>query len=132
MTSQQSTQLSTAELAAAGTPEPVDQAPVERRDDDRTAAPEQAQRTPLFAEGDAHELQTRWTDIQASFVDEPRRAVEEADALVADVMQRLARAFADERQNLERQWDRDGDPNTEELRLALQRYRSFFGRLLSL
>jgi len=63
-------------------------------------------------------------------VDDPQDAVRSADTLVAEVMQRLAQVFADERQTLEKQWDRDGDANTEELRLALQRYRSFFNRLL--
>jgi hypothetical protein len=65
------------------------------------------------------------------FVDEPRRAVEQADALVADLMQRLASVFSDERKSLEGQWDRGDDVSTEDLRVALQRYRSFFDRLLS-
>jgi hypothetical protein len=91
-----------------------------------------SERAPLFAEHEAGELRTRWTDIQASFVDQPRQSVEQADTLVAAVMQRLARVFADERQQLEQQWDRGGETNTEELRLALQRYRSFFDRLLTM
>jgi len=76
-------------------------------------------------------FQRRWEEIQTGFVDEPRRAVEEADALVADLMQRLATMFADERKQLEGQWDRGDDVSTEDLRVALQRYRSFFDRLLS-
>ena len=60
------------------------------------------------------------------------RAVEQADSLVADVMKRLAESFAGERANLERQWDRGGDVTTEDLRVALQRYRSFFDRLLTI
>jgi hypothetical protein len=64
-------------------------------------------------------------------VDEPRRAVEEADELVAEAIRQLAQSFAEARTNLEHQWDRGDDVSTEDLRQALQRYRSFFGRLLS-
>ena len=64
-------------------------------------------------------------------MDEPRRAVEQADSLVAGAMKRLAEIFADERGKLEGQWDRKESVSTEDLRLALRRYRSFFGRLLS-
>jgi hypothetical protein len=67
-----------------------------------------------------------------AFVDEPRRAVEEADSLVAQVIKRLSEVFADERTNLERQWDRGDQISTEDLRIALRKYRSFFDRLLSL
>jgi len=63
-------------------------------------------------------------------VDEPRRAVQQADSLVAEVMKRLAESFAKERGALESQWDRGDNVTTEDLRLALQRYRSFFDRLL--
>jgi hypothetical protein len=73
-----------------------------------------------------------WTDIQAGFVDEPRRAVQEADQLVATAIKNIAEEFARERQNLESQWDREGDVSTEDLRVALTRYRSFFHRLLSM
>jgi len=88
-------------------------------------------RPALFPERDASELRKRWSDVQTGFVDEPRRAVEQADGLVAEVMKRLAEGFAAERANLERQWDRGDNVTTEDLRLALQRYRSFFDRLLS-
>ena len=64
-------------------------------------------------------------------MDEPRRSVELADALVADLMQRLAAEFAEERERLEAQWDRGDEVSTEELRVALTRYRSFFDRLLA-
>ena len=76
------------------------------------------------------DLRPRWADIQASFVDEPRRAVEKADALVADAIRRLAEAFADARADLERDWDRGDDVSTEDLRIAFRRYRTFFDRLL--
>jgi hypothetical protein len=89
------------------------------------------QREPLFASGDVDGFRSRWLEIQAAFVDEPRRAVHEADSLVAELMQRLAQTFSDERTSLESQWDRDEDVSTEDLRVALQRYRSFFDRLLS-
>jgi hypothetical protein len=88
--------------------------------------------TPLFSSNEASELRGRWDAIQAGFVDEPRKAVEDADRLVASAMQRLAEVFADERAKLEGQWDRGDNVSTEDLRLALRRYRSFFGRLLSI
>ena len=90
-----------------------------------------AHETPLLAGDIVSELRSRWTDIQAGFVDEPRRAVEQADSLVAEAIKRLAETFANERNQLEGQWDRGGDVSTEDLRQALQRYRSFFSRLLS-
>ena len=90
------------------------------------------QATPLFSPGEAQEFRVRWDAIQAGFVDEPRRAVEQADSLVAGTMKRLAEIFADERSKLEGQLDRgESVVSTENLRLALRRYRSFFGRLLS-
>ena len=70
-------------------------------------------------------------NIQTQFVDEPRRSVEQADELVASAMKRLAEIFANERETLEQNWDRGDDVSTEDLRVALQRYRSFFDRLLS-
>jgi hypothetical protein len=76
-------------------------------------------------------FQQRWEAIQTQFVDEPRGAVEDADGLVANLMQQLAEGFARERERLEAQWDRGEDISTEDLRVALQRYRSFFQRLLS-
>jgi len=83
---------------------------------------------------EADELQgviLRWKEIQAQFVDEPRSAVQDADALVADLMQRLARTFAAERAQLESRWASGEDVSTEDLRQGLRRYRSFFERLLA-
>jgi hypothetical protein len=77
------------------------------------------------------DFQSRWERIQTGFVDEPRQTVEQADELVAQVMQRLAEGFAAERERLEQQWGRGEDVSTEDLRVALQRYRGFFQRLLS-
>jgi hypothetical protein len=70
-------------------------------------------------------------EIQAEFVDEPRKAVQDADGLVAELMQRLAQMFASEREQLESRWAGGGDVDTEELRHGLRRYRSFFERLLA-
>jgi hypothetical protein len=86
--------------------------------------------TPLFPTGEAETFRSRWMEAQTSFVDEPRSAVEQADNLVAEMMKRLAQVFADERGKLEEQWSRGDDISTEDLRVALQRYRSFFDRLL--
>ena len=82
----------------------------------------------LFAAGEADDLRHQWDAIQASFVDEPRKAVEEADRLVADAVQRLSQSFASERQSL----TRNSDVSTEDLRLALKRYKSYFARLLAI
>ena len=87
--------------------------------------------SPLFDQSEAEEFRTRWMRIQTEFVDEPRRSVQEADELVAVTMKRLAETFAQERDNLERDWDSGDNTSTEDLRIALQRYRSFFDRLLS-
>ena len=87
--------------------------------------------TALFSDDDSSGFRDRWMDIQTGFVDEPRQAVEQADALVAELMKRLAQTFADERAKLEAQWGQGDNVGTEELRVALQRYRSFFERLLS-
>ena len=87
--------------------------------------------TPLFAQNETEDFRRRWNSIQASFVDEPRKAVEQADGLVAATMKRLAEVFAQERSKLEQQWDRGDKVSTEDLRVALQRYRAFFHRLLA-
>jgi len=85
----------------------------------------------LLPDGEESDFQRRWEEIQTRFVDDPRQAVEDADALVAGVMQRIAEGFAQARDGLEGQWSRGEDVGTEELRVALQRYRAFFRRLLS-
>ena len=87
---------------------------------------------PLFPSNELQELRNRWSGVQTAFVDEPRRAVEQADGLVASAMKRLGEVFAEERSKLEKQWDRGDNVSTEDLRIALQRYRSFFHRLLSI
>lgn len=86
----------------------------------------------LFAPGAAESFRSRWLDIQTSFVDEPGRSVEQADLLVAEVMRQLAKTFAEKRAKLEPQLVQGEDISTEDLRIALQHYRSFFDRLLTI
>jgi hypothetical protein len=76
-------------------------------------------------------FQRRWDSIQAGFVDEPRHAVEEADSLVSELIKSLSDGFSDERRHLEEQWSSGQEVSTDDLRRGLQRYRSFFQRLLS-
>lgn len=122
-------QIASAGATTADVPEvPSEQPGLAATDDLSEAAEPQAQ----LLEGD--ELQDvilRWKEIQAQFVDEPRTAVQDADALVADLMQRLARTFAAERAQLESRWASGEDVSTEDLRQGLRRYRSFFERLLA-
>jgi hypothetical protein len=86
----------------------------------------------LFQEPDLADMRRRWSDIQASFVDEPRKAVQQADSLIGESVQRLTQTFSSARERLEEQWSKNSDGvTTEDLRVALQRYRAFFDRLLS-
>jgi hypothetical protein len=87
--------------------------------------------TSLLAPEQTEELRERWEEIQSAFVDQPQTAVEDADALVTDLVQRITGRFTSERQRLEDQWAKGDDVSTEDLRVALTRYRSFFDRLLS-
>jgi hypothetical protein len=109
-------------------PSAVLAAPSNVRDEVRNAD----EATSLIPNDELDGLRNRWTEVQTGFVDEPRKAVEQADGLVASAMKRLAEVFAEERSNLEKQWDRGDSVSTEDLRVALQRYRSFFHRLLSI
>lgn len=121
-------QMTTADLA--GTKQ-AERNTVVRENEGQTRPDEDRANMPLFPDADAAEFRNQWDNIQASFVDEPRQAVEQADVLVANAMKRLAEVFSAERSDLEGQWDRGDKVSTEELRLAFQRYRSFFGRLLA-
>ena len=122
-------ELSTRDLAATpGEREVAADEPLAR---DTETATDDADRRPLLDEPETTSFTTRWREIQVDFVDRPRESVEQADALVAELMQRLATSFADERGRLEQQWDGGDDVSTEDLRVALTRYRSFFDRLLS-
>jgi hypothetical protein len=93
---------------------------------------EAEQHAPLLAPEACQRMQSEWGSVQASFVDEPRQAVRKADELVASAIQQIAETFARERSKLEAQWDRKEEVSTEDLRVALTRYRSFFHRLLSM
>lgn len=106
--------------AARATPVPPEQ-----------AAARADQRAPLFHDDEAGGFRTRWEAIQTGFVDEPRAAVEQANALVDEIMNRLTDVFRNERSTLEQQWSKGESVSTEDLRVALKRYRSFFERLLS-
>ena len=92
--------------------------------------PDDANNMALFSDEQRQNLTGRWEQIQASFVDEPRGAVERADALVAEAISNLAEGFARTRADLDRQWKRGDSVSTEDLRQALRHYRAFFGRLL--
>lgn len=114
--------LTTADIAARTSSEPSARADAPEALADRRSA--------LFEEQESDRLRARWDDVQTGFVDAPRQAVQDADSLVAELMQRLAETFARERDTLEQQWVRGEDVTTEDLRVALTRYRSFFERLL--
>jgi hypothetical protein len=131
---QRSARLSTADLARAANRAPENRGP-ERETNDRSAAHAEGSADaapPLFPSEVTDDFRSRWMDVQTGFVDKPREAVEQADELVAEAIKRLAESFSQERSQLEAQWARDGDVSTEDLRIALQRYRSFFERLLHL
>lgn len=99
--------------------------------DDGGETGDRDERAPLLESGDAQDLRQRWEQLQAGFVDEPRQMVEQADELVGELMQQLSAGFADKRSELEAHWEKGEDVSTEDLRVALTRYRSFFNRLLS-
>lgn len=98
---------------------------------DVDAGDDDSSREPLLSESSASAYRDRWEQIQARFVDDPRSSVEQADALVNEVMHDLETSFDSERDTLEGQWQRGEDVQTEDLRIVLRRYRSFFGRLLA-
>jgi len=95
-----------------------------------TAGERVTDHTPLLGESDSERFRSRWHDVQAGFVDDPQRAVRDADQLVAELMQTLATTFAERKQSLEGQWQQATDAETENLRLALRSYHSFFDQLL--
>lgn len=87
---------------------------------------------PLFVNNEAEKFRSQWLDIQSRFVDDPRDSVKKADELVEDVINNITKTFAQERTSLENQWNSGDNASTEDLRLAIKRYRSFFNRLLTL
>jgi hypothetical protein len=98
----------------------------------QTTIKEDAKLAPLFTQDAATNFRSRWDVVQRSFVDDPTEAVRAGDELVAQVIKSLAETFANQRSDLESSQDKAGAPTTENLRLALRRYRSFFERLLSI
>ncbi len=87
--------------------------------------------TTLLNRDESERFRSHWNEIQGRFVDEPRPAVQEADALVSEVIEKITQMFANEHSSLKSQWNQGNDVSTENLRKALQRYRSFFNRLVS-
>ena len=88
--------------------------------------------TELFPNEELVGYRTQWESIQTGFVDQPRAAVAQADALVSQLVTRLTDVFTRERSTLEGQWTKGDNVSTEDLRVALTRYRSFFHKLLSM
>lgn len=84
----------------------------------------------LLGQNESSHFRSRWNEIQGMFVDEPRTAVQQADQLVSDVIEMITRMFSDEHNTLEEQWNQGNDVSTEDLRQALQHYRTFFNRLV--
>jgi hypothetical protein len=121
----------TAENATAtGTPNEASPETVSREAPESRPAAESSDQT-LFADRELSDFHSRWTEVQAGFVDDPRDCVQKADGLVADVVDKLTAGFAQARSGLEEQWSRGEEVSTEDLRIALQRYRDFFERLLA-
>ena len=106
-------QISTVDMAPKDRPQPIEE-----------------RSGPLLPGDVTQDLRSQWDRIQAGFVDEPRTAVQQADDLVSHAIKRLSDSFAEARNTLERQWSRGEDVSTEDLRIALRKYRSFFERLL--
>jgi hypothetical protein len=122
------------ESTVGSTPEPAPAEPAPESAPEpspEVAVPAEDETPQLLAEEDEEGFRNRWQDIQNQFVDDPREAVHKADALVADVMRQLASTFADHKKDLEGQWNRGEQVDTEDLRRALRQYRSFFNRLLT-
>jgi hypothetical protein len=111
------------------TPQPS--APVSMSDREEQTTGDEGLREPLLPADRTAGYRQRWDDIQSRFVDDPRSSVEQADTLVLEVVQDLQTTFGSERSSLEAQWQSGEDVQTEDLRMALRRYRSFFDRLLS-
>jgi hypothetical protein len=95
-----------------------------------TDAGSDEERERLVPQDHAESYGARWDAVKGTFVDEPREAVAQADALVGEVLDELEKLFREQRRNIEQGLDSD-ETSTEDLRLALRRYRSFFDRLLS-
>jgi hypothetical protein len=124
---EQQSQLSTADIV-----QKTEEDGVESPGEGTVTQQAEAEFAPLLPNHEVDRFWSEWNAIQAKFVDDPQTSVEAADSLVAQVMKRLAEVFSQEREQLESQWRQGEEVSTENLRVALQRYRSFFNRLLSL
>ncbi|MEU0276421.1 hypothetical protein [Streptomyces sp. NPDC006307] len=119
------------EGAAEGTADGADEGSAAAETAPASGGAEEEEAPRLLTPENEESFRERWQGVQAQFVDDPREAVHKADALVADVMQQLASTFADHKKDLEAQWNRGEEVDTEDLRKALRKYRSFFNRLLT-
>jgi hypothetical protein len=99
----------------------------QQREDEQS---EENQDQELFGQDELQGLRSRWEEVQAGFVDEPKESVQRADQLVSDLMTKLTSGFDETRSGLEEQWNKGEEASTEDLRVALTRYRAFFNRLL--
>jgi hypothetical protein len=127
-------QMSTADVVGVAEKQTENKPAAEERPEEIeiTVTAEEFVPLPLFDEGEAEDFRTRWQDIQAGFVDDPRNSVAKADELVANVIKSIEETFATERSSLEDQWSQGNEASTEDLRIALKRYRSFFDQLITL
>ena len=135
-TTAQSTEPTTAQ--SPGTKAPPAQSPGTKpppartvETDPSTAGTDLSTEESLFGNDKLSDLRSRWDHVQSGFVDDPRESVQQADGLVSDVVDQLTTGFSEARSRLEAQWARGEEASTEDLRLALKRYREFFERLLA-
>jgi hypothetical protein len=106
--------------------------PIPIRTEEPQPQPQGSESQLVLSKPQADEFRERWNTIQTAFIDEPRRSVKDADALVVDATKQISDAFASRRAQLEKQWSRGDEVSTEDLRVTLQQYRTFFSRLLSI
>ena|SRR5947209_9322256 len=126
MTTQEDKAVSTAEVVKR------DELAVARNQASDFHGTDDSRPAPLFVQEDGNQLRRSWTEVQTRFVDDPQGSVKAADELVAATIKRLEEIFAEERNRLEQEWGSRDQVSTEDLRLALRRYRAFFDRLLSI
>ena len=112
----------------------IEETDVEQRTpvEEQSAAVMDERLEPLFEDDESKKFRTDWLNIQSKFVDNPRESVREADELVASILKSVTMSFHNRRSSLEKEWNSGGNVSTEDLRVALKRYRSFFDRLLTL
>jgi hypothetical protein len=113
-------------------PAPPDQQAAAREADQPAPSPQDVRAEEFFPPERRAQLKGTWVDIQSAFIDEPKRAVQNADGLVTEILGAVSQRFESARHSLEAEWNRGEQASTEALRIALQRYRALFDRLLSL